>query len=164
MSPRRPPFLILALLAVVATSCTKASMGPEQATQVAVEAFASAGLAPEVGEIVEDATVDRAIDGNFIQVHQVELIIDDRPYLAGVDRKQGAVVRLIEPNDSALTDSEVQTIAEYRDNPAERDARRSRTVAGILIVLLGIAGAIAFFRRERLKSEVDDNVDEIPLT
>ena len=139
-------------------------MSADQATQVAVGAFAEAGLDPEVGEVDEDATVDRAIDGSYIQVHQVEMIIDGRSYLAGVHRRQGAVVRLIEPNDTALTDDQVRAIAAYRDNPAEDDARRSRTVAGVVMTLLAIAAAVVFFRRERRKAELRAGAaDEIPL-
>lgn len=141
-------------------------MSSADATQVAVDAFASAGLDGEVGEIVEDATVDRAIDGEFIQVHQVEMIVDGRSYLAGVDRKQGAVVRLNEPSDTALTDEQVEVIAAYRDNPAEEDARRTRSVVAVLLVVLTAVGATLFFRRERRKAELAaaNRDDEIPLT
>lgn len=152
------------LLVLVLAACGKASMSPAEATQVAVDAFAEAGLAGEVGEVVEAATVDRAIDGEFIQVHQVEVIIDGRSYHAGVDRKHGAVVRLIEPNDTALTDEQVRVIAAYRDNPAEDDARRSRTVTSVVLVVLAIGAAVAFFRSERRKAEVAaGDVEEIPL-
>lgn len=146
-------------------ACGRATMSPDEATQVAVDAFANAGLAGEVGEVVEGATVDRAIDGEFIQVHQVELVVDGRSYLAGVDRRQGAVVRLNEPNDSALTDAQVEAIAEYRSNPAEDDARRTRAVVCVGVVLLALAGATLFFRRERRRAEAaaEAGLDEIPL-
>lgn len=140
-------------------------MSPKQATQVAVEAFEAAGLDPERGEVTEDVTVDRAIDGEFIQVHQVEMLLDGRSYLAGVNRKLGAVVRLIEPADTMLTDAQVEAIAEYRSNPAEDDARKSRTVVGIIVTLLAALGVVLFFRRERQKAEraALNPVDEIPL-
>lgn len=156
---------VLLLLLLFVAACGKASMSGDEATQVALGAFRSAGLDPEVGEIVDDATVDRAIDGEFIQVHQVEMVIGEQSYLAGVNRKEGAVVRLIEPNDTALTEDEIATIAEYRDNPAEDSARRTRTVVWIVLILLGLAAATAFFRRERRKAEfaTENAVDEISL-
>ncbi len=151
--------------ALLLTGCGRASMSPKQATQVALEAFEAAGLDPERGEVTEEVTVDRAIDGEFIQVHQVEMLIDGRSYLAGVNRKLGAVVRLIEPADTKLTEEQVDAIAEYRSNPAEDDARRSRTVAGLVVTLLAILATVLFFRRERHKAEraTLDPLDEIPL-
>lgn len=150
---------------LVLGGCGRAAMSVDDATQVAVDAFADAGLDAEIGEIVEGATVDRAIDGEFIQVHQVELIVDGRSYLAGVDRRQGAVVRLNEPNDTALTDEQVEAIAGYRDNPAEEDARRTRTVVWAALVLFAVAAAMLFFRRERRKAELaaEAGHDEISL-
>ena len=142
-------------------------MSPSQATRVAEGAFESAGLDAERGEVTEDVTVDRAIDGKFIQVHQVEMLIDGRPYLAGVSRTLGAVVRLVEPPDTELSDAEVTAIAEYRDNPAEDDARRQRQVVVPIAILLGVAGLVVFFRRERHKAErlAAHAADEIiPLT
>lgn len=152
-------------LLVLVAACGKATMSSEQATQVAVDAFATAGLEPEVGEVTEAATVDRAIDGEFIEVHQVEMIIADKSYLAGVNRKEGAVVRLIEPADTELTDEQVEAIAAFRDNPAEDDARRGRTITWIVILLLMLVGVYAFFRNERRKAEAagDGSAELLPL-
>lgn len=163
-APIRRSLLALVALLLVA-GCGRASMSSEEATQVAVDAFANAGLDAEVGEIVEDATVDRAIDGEFIQVHQVEMIVDGRSYLAGVDRELGAVVRLNEPNDTELTDEQVEAIADHRDNPAEDDARRTRMLLAVPLVVLAVVGVALFFRRERRRAELagESSRDEIPL-
>ncbi len=164
MGTRRVRAFALLVTVLLMGGCGRAAMNDDQATRVAVDAFAAAGFDADVGEIVEDATVDRAIDGEFIQVHQVEMLVGDRSYLAGVDRKQGAVVRLTEPNDTTLTDAEVLAIAEYRDNPAEDAARRSRTVVWVIVVILGIVGTVVYFRRERRKAELAVNdAQEIPL-
>lgn len=150
---RRATTALLLGIALLVTACGRATMSTDDATQLAVDAFAAAGIDAEVGEVVDDATVDRAIDGEFIQVHQVEMVVDDTSYLAGVDRRKGAVVRLNEPNDTDLTDDQVAAIAEFRANPAEDDARRTRTIVWVAIVLAGIAAMTVFFRRERRKAE-----------
>ena len=152
--------LVLLVVSLLLAACGRATMSTDDATQVAVDAFELAGVDAEVGDVVEDATVDRAIDGEFIQVHQVEMIVDDKSYLAGVDRKLGAVVRLNEPNDTELTAEQVEAIAEYRNNPAEDDARRNRTVIWVVVVLLAIAAAVAFFQRERRKAELEAQTDQ----
>lgn len=149
--------------AVVVAACGRAEMSPEQATQVAVEAFESAGLTPEVGEVVPDATVDRANDGEFIQVHQVELTVDGISYEAGVHRSHGAVIRLFEPAGTKLTEAQLDAIAEYRSNPADDDARPGRIITALFVILALLIGVYMFFRNERLKAEAESTTEEILL-
>lgn len=155
----------LLFVALLASGCGRATMRPEQATHVALDAFKSAGVKATRGAVTEDVTVDRAIDGKFIQVHQVEMIADGRSYLVGVSRTLGGVVRLVEPADTELSHAQVTAIAKYRSNPAEDEARQRRQVIAPVVTLVAMAALVAFFRRQRRKSEraAKFSADEISL-
>lgn len=162
---RRSTLLVVVVALVLLPSCGTARISDDQATKVAVDAFAAAGLHGEVRKVVKDATVDRAGDGAFIQVHQVTLEVDGVSYDVGVSRTAGAVVRLTESRPK-LTDAQARAIAAYRDNPAESTARTRRAL--ILVVALAASAIVAavLVRRARLAAERAEDTamsDEIPL-
>ena len=156
--------VVAVVVAALATGCATPEMTGAEGTQVAVAAFARAGLRPAVDKVDPAATVDRAGDGTFIQVHQVDLKLNGRTYQVGVDRRQGAVVRLKEPPDTELTPAQVHVIAAYRHNPAIDRARPRRIVAALVVLAAAATGAYLYLRRERLGVEAGPATDEIPLT
>lgn len=144
--------LVLLLAGASLAACGTPELSSEQATQVAVDAFAAAGLDATVQEVTDGATVDRAGDGAFIQVHQVDLEVDGVTYEVGVSRSAGAVVRLVE-SAGMLTDAEVQAIAEHRADPADSGATARRVLVTLVVLAVGAALGVALLRRARLAHE-----------
>ena len=149
--PRRRRWLLVAALTFAAApACGTERLSTDEATQVAVDAFAAAGLDATVTDVVGDATVDRAGDGAFVQVHRVDVDVDDIAYEVGVSRSDGAVVRLVESRPG-LTDAEAEAIASYRADLDDGTARRA--VVGLLVLAVAIVAIGLVLRRARLAAE-----------
>jgi hypothetical protein len=150
LGAHRSGWLLLAALTLAAPACGTDRLSNDEATQVAVDAFAAAGLDATVTDVVGDATVDRAGDGAFVQVHRVDLDVDGIGYEVGVSRTDGAVVRLVESRPG-LTDAEAEAIAEHRADLDDDTARRA--VVGLLVLAVAIVAIALLIRRARLAAE-----------
>lgn len=155
--------VLLLVLALGLAGCGTPGMSGDEAAGVALGAFGAAGVEPTVTGVEPDATVDRAGDGATIRVHLVDLELDGRAYRAGVHPSKGAVVRLFEPADTALTDDAVAAIAAHRANPAADDARPGRIAAWIVVLVAAATGAYLYLRSRRLQAERAGDGEEIPL-
>lgn len=132
------------LLLLVVAGCAAPTLDERGAADVAVAAFARAGLDARDVDGVTLQQVDLAAAGDTPRSGDVWLMtldVDGDAWTVGVDPARGAVVRTFEPVGSQLTDEQVEAIASYADNPAaDRASRTRRRIAlavGVVIVAAG---------------------------
>lgn len=134
--------LLFGFLVVLGAGCATAEMDGADAEAVAADALEEAGVRP--------ASVDAATEPSG-DVWPVTVAVDDEVLELDIDRTSGAVTALDVPEAVELSERQLQTLAEHRGNPADRAARRTRAVVGVVVVLLVLGGAFLAAHRARLR-------------